>query len=86
MVDGSVVTDERLIELYDGAPEAARTLEEFLLNPPQLRRVKASIEPRTVLHELTDCKYQRMIVSTYRVNVDFGEELRHAKESLQPSP
>ena len=76
----NVVRSERLIKLYASAQEAALNLEEFMTHPPQLRRVKNGIEPRTVASELTNCRFRQLILSTYRVNIDFAAELRDAEE------
>jgi hypothetical protein len=76
------VTQEQLIQLYEGPAEAAIKLADFLVDPPQLQRVKASIEPRVVSHELADGPYHSITISTYRVNIDFDAVLRAA---LEPS-
>lgn len=77
--EGNVVTREGVIDLYGNAQEAALTLEEFMNDPPQLRRVKASIEPRVVSNPLIHDRYRQLRVSTYRVNIDFDRELRDVR-------
>jgi hypothetical protein len=73
---GNEVTRECVIDLYGNAQEAALNLEAFMNDPPQLRRVKAGVEPRNVSNPLIHDRYRQLVVSTYRVNVDFDRELR----------
>jgi hypothetical protein len=73
---GNAVSEESVIELYQSAPEAAPNLEGFLNDPPQLRRVKSNIEPRTVALELRNTNYKSLLMSTFEINIDAATELR----------
>jgi hypothetical protein len=73
--EGNVVTGETVIILYRTASEAALKLEEFLNDPPQLKRMKSHVEPRTVAHELSNSAYRKLVMSTYQVNIDVEAEM-----------
>lgn len=79
---GNVISEESVIELYQTAPEAALNLEGFLNDPPQLRRIKSNIEPRTVALELRNANYESLLISTFEINIDSAREINGNKQSL----
>jgi uncharacterized protein with von Willebrand factor type A (vWA) domain len=82
ILQGTAVKQAGLIQLFGSASEAAVNLETFINDPPQLRRIKASIEPRIVSNPLPYEKYTRLVVSTYRVNIDYEATMREARASV----
>ena len=76
-----VVVDERIAVLYNGAEEAARNIEAFITDPPQLRRIKANTAPRRVIQSLSDSRFRTLTMSTYKVDIDSQAQMKRARES-----
>jgi hypothetical protein len=68
------------IQFYKNKMEAGDTLEEYLLDPPQLRDIKQSVKRREIVFPI-ESKFGSFIHTTFRVELDLPKMLAQCRNA-----
>jgi hypothetical protein len=71
------VLESHSIQFYKNKMEVGHVLEEYLLDPPQLRDIKQSVIRREIVFPLENAFFGNFVHTTFRVKLDMQTMLAH---------